>query len=604
MNNEQTVGKGKVASLPGAQIEKVNLAYAAIPDERSTALRKDNAVLRRLQSISGTGTTDMRNCVLLLLGLITLILLISPARVYPMTDNWLYYFAVEDILQLRYTGAEWSQTTGVTLYMWGALFALVFGNTFTVLAVANIIVSAACLLQFYALLRTLHLRPGQALLGSAVLGLNPMYVYLSFAFMTDVMFLACMLATLVCFVRWTQEDSVGWLVLGGVAAALSYLTRQFGLVLPITLLGYMWFSGRWRWKHAFASLAAPMLAFAAYTLWERAQPVPLVAYHMQPPLEALAEWGLQYATGRVQHLAWTVTLLGIYLVPVLRLPRRPLLAVPFFLVQVFLLVRGFFMYGTLFPENGNVVDRNGFVQAGYNAQPVWPETVWIIIGLVNAFLISLIIASMLEALVAWLKARRLETEALKQGKIIHRARLEPGALVYLAAAMMAVTIVILTPNLFDRYWLPILPAMIVFGLSGQAFHSSTPENGKRVPGVHGWQWAATGALGVLAVVGMSEYRTHLDTKWQVAQAQAASGTPKHMIKAGFEWDALYMYHDGVRVLKQGPLVRYILPPWEVVADPEYMVSDVPVDGYSEVSSTPYHSWLAGQQREVLLLKRK
>jgi hypothetical protein len=56
------------------------------------------------------------------------------------------------------------------------------------------------------LLRRLGIGVGQAVFGSAVLLLNPLYLHLSFSFMTDVAFLALLLAAVLAAVAGLQQD--------------------------------------------------------------------------------------------------------------------------------------------------------------------------------------------------------------------------------------------------------------------------------------------------------------------------------------------------------------------------------------------------------------
>src|SRR5204863_2841528 len=124
--------------------------------------------------------------------------------------------------------------------------------SFTVLSAATLVMSAAAVVLFYLLLRHLAVSPGYAMLGAALLGLNPIYVYLSYSFMTDVTFLAFLLAGCLCFVRAMQGYGSGWLWLAGIAAAMAYLTRQFGILLVPVALGYMMWSRKWSWGRALA----------------------------------------------------------------------------------------------------------------------------------------------------------------------------------------------------------------------------------------------------------------------------------------------------------------------------------------------------------------
>src|SRR5215213_2147484 len=125
--------------------------------------------------------TDWRNLALIAAGFLLVLVLISPARAYPIIDDWIYHSSVGGLLNFDYHRHDWSQAIGLGHFAWGVLFAGVLGNTFTVLTIANLTASLLCLLIFYVLLRTLRVESDWALVGVLVLALNPVYLFLSYS---------------------------------------------------------------------------------------------------------------------------------------------------------------------------------------------------------------------------------------------------------------------------------------------------------------------------------------------------------------------------------------------------------------------------------------
>jgi hypothetical protein len=164
---------------------------------------------------------DARNLCLLLVGFAVVLTLIPPVRVYPMSDDWAYAQSVTRLLDLNYRPHDQALAISLGHLVWGALFSLLFGHNFTTLTAATLLISAACLAVFYLLLRHLGVAAQPALLGTALLGFNPMYVYLSYSFMTDVTFMLYLLAGCLFYVRATQDLRDSWLLLGSVATALA-----------------------------------------------------------------------------------------------------------------------------------------------------------------------------------------------------------------------------------------------------------------------------------------------------------------------------------------------------------------------------------------------
>src|SRR5213078_1101263 len=111
---------------------------------------------------------------------------------------------------------------------WGALFAYLFGMSFTSLTAAIMTMSAIGALTFYVLLRRLGFGRGLAGVGVILFALNPYVLYLSYTFMTEITFLTLLLITCLLYFEGLNGKGEAWLWAGSVFASLTFLTRQFG----------------------------------------------------------------------------------------------------------------------------------------------------------------------------------------------------------------------------------------------------------------------------------------------------------------------------------------------------------------------------------------
>jgi hypothetical protein len=133
---------------------------------------------------------------LLALAMLALLSVLSPQGEFPINDDWVHARVVQVLLErgrLESFGLDWPVARLPGLL--GALFAEVFGFSHTVLRASTLALAAAGVLACYALLRDL-LGPARALLGALVLLINPLFVNLSYSFMTDVPFLSLALCAL------------------------------------------------------------------------------------------------------------------------------------------------------------------------------------------------------------------------------------------------------------------------------------------------------------------------------------------------------------------------------------------------------------------------
>jgi hypothetical protein len=214
----------------------------SIEDPRSPPVRELTRPRLRAVLAARTGSLrreDRRNLGLILGGAALVLLLVSPAHEYPIIDDWNHAVSVQTMLATgRYVAPPTMQANLVGLTVWGALWAKLFGFSFSTLTASVLALALAGLLAFYGLARAVGVAPGGALFGTALLGLNPIFFHLSYSFMTDIPFLALALLACYCYVRGIQRAGLGWLVVGGLLAGWAFLIRQFGVLVPAAFLLY------------------------------------------------------------------------------------------------------------------------------------------------------------------------------------------------------------------------------------------------------------------------------------------------------------------------------------------------------------------------------
>src|SRR5439155_5147963 len=174
----------------------------------------------------------------LMLAMACLVAVVPPAGEFPINDDWDFARIVQTLVErgtLEFSA--WTAASVVAQIYWGAVFVKLFGFSHTVLRVSTLILAAFGTLGFYVLLRQ-SLDRLSSLLGALLLLFNPLYVYLSYSFLTDVPFLALSIWALVCYGRALRAGAprLRWLVAGSTIAAAAYLIRQTGVALPVAVL--------------------------------------------------------------------------------------------------------------------------------------------------------------------------------------------------------------------------------------------------------------------------------------------------------------------------------------------------------------------------------
>lgn len=571
----------------------------------TAAVKQERRIATSTSRLGLASKVDLRNMALIMVGFLCTLLLIPPTRIYPVTDDWIYSQSVGELTHLAYRPHDWTQPIAIGHLAWGAAFAALFGNTFTVLTLANMVMSIACLLTFYLLLRQLRVKPQHALLGVALLGFNPIYIYISYSFMTDVTFLFYSLAACLLYIRGLEGHGDRWLWLGGLATVLAYLTRQYGILAIIPVLAYLWLHRSWTWRQAVAICALPIAAVVGYAVWEHFQPAPLINVQMDLVHKAMMRNLPAHLDDRALRVAWLLPSLGLSLAPLLKLPRRALWSVPVFSLLVFYQLKGLSVTGSIFPANGNVINNTGLLMYAYDANQVWNQAIWAVLGVLGGILISLQLTSWFEQAIGYIKSKPWRNPHITDAAFV------PCALAFIVSS----TVLVLTPFIFDRYWLAVLPLLMIPTLrsmslakaedtpTGSNAPKDMPESKKVWVGV--WRWGALLPVVAFSLLAIRDYKEHATVRWQAAESLVAAGAKVSQIKAGYEWEGWYNFREGAkRILETGDLTYINYPPGAVIY-PVYGVSDLQADSYKQIGALPYHSWLeGGATRQVLLLKRK
>ncbi len=176
------------------------------------------------------------------------ILLLRPFQNAPYVDDWVYAWSVEWLLkhhELRIL--EFSASINVVQTLWGALFCLPFGFSFTALRVSTWVLSVFGLWGLYLTLRELEVSRRDSVLGTAVLAVYPVYFLLSFTYMTDVPFVTTIVWFFCALTRAVRRQSDRWLAASSLLACAAIGVRVPGVILPCVIAAVLMFhGGKWR----------------------------------------------------------------------------------------------------------------------------------------------------------------------------------------------------------------------------------------------------------------------------------------------------------------------------------------------------------------------
>ena len=451
---------------------------------------------------------------------------------------------------------------------------------------------------FYDLLRGEYgLRPGNAALAAGCLALNPLFFLLATTYQTDVPALAFSLIALALYARGLRRLRLRWWAAGSVAALLAVTTRQNALVVPVVagLLLSRQPELRRRPTWWLTGALIPAAACLGVNCWFEQRPDVWRAGPMVPTVL------------RVFFVAFVaVHAMGLYALPLLWQPRRgPWL--PFFSAASALLAAASCVYAFrdlwgLFPSLGNLLGVPGFVRVFGFVLRLYPYlgnmlTPWgqfsapddVVVGIRPLLLEP---AARLVLTVAGCLAGASLLARLRDCR--HQA---VGFRPLFLFSMVHFPFLLISPFLFDRYFLVFLPGALCLaaGTGG---------------GLSRWAWRAEvitlGAVGVLSACLIHDWLAWNSARWELGRRALGRGIPPAEIEGGFEWDAWFS-PDG-EVPGFDPRPRGLTLPFtrcyfaDVTGRFALAFSEPP--GTRTLDTEPYRLWLIPGERRFFLVEQQ
>jgi Dolichyl-phosphate-mannose-protein mannosyltransferase len=165
----------------------------------------------------------------------------------PLHDDWTYAWSVEHFLKTgKLQVLDWSVHYPFAQILWGALFCLPFGFSFSALRVSTVVLAWLGALALYGTLRELGRARSESLIATLVLIANPVFFVLSFSFMTDVPFVSVSNIAFFFIVRGFSRRSALELWLGCAFGVIGFFIRQIAIAIPGAVLLYVIFAPSFR----------------------------------------------------------------------------------------------------------------------------------------------------------------------------------------------------------------------------------------------------------------------------------------------------------------------------------------------------------------------
>jgi len=170
----------------------------------------------------------------------------------PLHDDWTYAWSVEHFLTTgKFEVLDWSIHYPFAQILWGALFCLPFGFSFSALRVSTLILAWLGALALYGTQRELGRARTDSLIATLVLAANPVFFLLSLSFMTDVPFVSVSNIAFFFIARAFCRKKPLELWLGCAFAVAGFFIRQIAIAIPGAVLLYAIFTPAFRTRRYF-----------------------------------------------------------------------------------------------------------------------------------------------------------------------------------------------------------------------------------------------------------------------------------------------------------------------------------------------------------------
>jgi hypothetical protein len=541
-----------------------------------------------------------RSLLLPLIALQAIQIALVPPIDLPSNDDWMYAEMTRTLVnEHQYVHHPFVQPTSVVHVLGGAVFAQFFGQSYVTLRAATLVLGLVGAWAAAKCAMACGLTRRAALLTGVVVLVNPLYVYLSNTFMTDVPFLAYMSLSALFYLKALRSNRSIHILCGSSWGLVAFFVRQFGVIpavayVIVTFLVCVRRRNRPALGHIVAYFVPWMVAGAGYVAWMRTR-------------HDIFEWAPTFGTGRVidramEFLGYGVviaTLMGLFILPIaivrvwsiaLGRERWPWPKWLVFIGSACAMGSVFIFYlQSCMPMPGNNLHMVGVgprTIAGLSVNQA--ESVKILFQvwyIATAF--GVLSASLLAVGFFTPASTHLRTQVL-----------HPAQSLYLVIWLLLVFLSSYTPYTsvpFDRYTLPMLVPVAILGSAWIA---------RRIHRRAVWSGALLAALMyVYAIAGLQDYQAWNTARWAALNhLMTELRVPPQRIDGGYEFNGIYNSREWLVKNRTNELRTGNDLGWWVL-DNSFRVTFSPITDHTPIGAVPYFSWLGMSTRQIYALER-
>jgi hypothetical protein len=541
------------------------------------------------------------------------LLLVWPIGDFPLNDDWSYGLATKAFLSTGdFRPMGWVAMPLITNVLWGSLFCLPFGFSFTALRLSTLTLSLMGLLGVYAFLRELNQPRWFAVMTALTLGFNPLYYPLSNTFMTDVPFTAMIILASLCFARSIRHDSIFHLLIGTVLAVAATLSRQLGIAIVLAFALSVLLA-RGLTKKNMLRAAVPSVvcvgSLVAFQEWLAASGRLPALYHVKAEgLFATLASPRGIVRSLVMNAPIALLYLGLFLLPVLvtvvavavwpHLKRRKetvvaLLAGALAMLVIVSVLARRSGEKPLMPLSGNILIGSGIgpltLRDTYILKidhvPSLPVSFWLAVTALSVLGAAILIA-VLGFGVVNVTSRLWRGTAMSDNDAVG---------VFLVLSGLIYLVPLLVGGFLDRYLIPAVP-LFAIGLVGMYEQGARGQSGRT------WPLAVAGvalltAFGIFAIGTTRDYLTWNRVRWEALKVLIEDDHVNAAeIDGGFEFNGLHFYDPNYKGVPGKS--------WWWAQGDAYQIGFGSTPDYDVVKKYNYSNWIPPRIGALVVLRRR
>lgn len=530
-----------------------------------------------------------------------------------ISDDWTYTRSVEILIREgRFQILDIAGASALFQILWAAPLAALFGPTFGVLRLATVLFIAGSSVAVYAGCRELNVVRERGALACALYLFNPLLFSLSYTFMSDPYFTGLLSLCSYAYLRALRSRngvSVSWPWLLGASgiAALAFLQRAHGVLIPLSVAAFLLLSRNLRFDQRSLRLllgvgGIPLGVAVAFAVFATTLGGPSTA--QQAFAGSVIDAGVSDTLLLIQRLAFIAIMysglfvlpLAVALVPHARamfggLTPRGWVTCGLWYSAVLVGFTAFISGGRLMPYVPHFISRAG----------LGPDDLVISRGhlLTDGTALALTILCAAAVLILVVACTRGWTLAPQQRGVAVLLALGGGQAIGVLLPSFAFRNWevggVSAPSL-DRYLLPLLPFVIWLGLWGL----------REMRIVRELAWGCVALVALFCVIGTRDALVFQQATWELAARANELGVENTRLDAGFSWDAYHLYEFSVStaspVMTPGPAPWWITG-FAQATDSSYVITTSGHPGYRLVEEVEYSSWLDPRRTVLQLLAR-